>query len=163
MEVKDFISITAILLGPVTAVSITLWWQMRKEKRDAKMRLFITLMSHRKAMPLSPEWVTALNLIDVIFADHERVVELWHQLYALLHNSPIQQQAVNHKNLEMLSEIASVLGFRRLQQVDIDKYYYPQSYEDQLNAQAEAQAQWLRVLKNTEHFLVEKKDEQPKQ
>jgi hypothetical protein len=149
-----------IFVGPVTAVLITLWWQQRKEKQDAKMRLFITLMSHRGAMPLTSEWVKALNLIDITFAPHARVVELWHQLYELLHHTPIQRQMVNHKNLEMLSEIAAVLGFRQLQQIDIDKYYYPQTLVESQAAQTEAQAQWLRVLKNTEHFLALQKKEQ---
>ncbi len=154
MEYRDMIAIAAILLGPVTAVSITLWSQRRKEKRDAKMRLFIALMSHRHPAPITPEWVTSLNLIDVVFADHTRVVELWHQFYDLLLTSPVNQQAATHKNLELLSEMAKVLGFRRLQQVDIDKYYYPQGYEDQQKAQAQMETQWLRVLGNTEHFVV---------
>jgi hypothetical protein len=152
MEVRDIISIIAILVGPVTAVSITLWWQQRKEKRDAKMRLFITLMSYRSPtrLGLAPEWVTALNLIDMVFADQTRVLELWHQLFDLLHNPPIQQQQARHKNIEMLSEMAKVLGFRNFPQVQMDKYYYPESYEAQAQEMAEIRTNLLRVLANTD-------------
>lgn len=55
--------------------------------------------------------------------------------------------------------MARVLGFRHLQQTDIDKYYSPRVHGELLVVQAEAQAEWLRVLKNTERFLVVKKDE----
>ncbi len=156
---KDIINIIAIIIGPIVAVCITLWWQQRKEKREAKLRLFTTLMAHRRAFPPTPEWVAALNLIDVIFADQTRVVALWHEVFQLLHN-PSMTQEQGHKYLEMLSAMATSLGFRQLQQVDIDKYYSPQVHQDQLVAQAEMQAEFLRVLKNTSQLLIVKKDEQ---
>ena len=78
--------ILAIFLGPIIAVCITLWWQNRKEQRDAKLRSFTALMAHRKSMPPSYEFTAALNLIDVVFAKNERVVQLWHELYALYQN-----------------------------------------------------------------------------
>ena len=49
----EIINIAAIILGPIAAVGITLWWQQRKEKRDAKIRLFTTLMAFRKSYPIS--------------------------------------------------------------------------------------------------------------
>jgi Family of unknown function (DUF6680) len=139
--------IFAIFFGPIIAVGITLWWQNRKEKRDAKLRLFTTLMAHRKSMPPSYDFVAALNLIDVVFANHERVVHLWHELYTLFQN-PMASETQNHKYIELLSEMASVLGYRKLKQTDIDKFYYPRGHADALNAQIEWQTEWLRVLKN---------------
>jgi hypothetical protein len=69
------VNMIAIVLGPLLAVGITLWWQGRKEKRDAKERLFLTLMAQRRAFPPAIEWVNALNVIDVVFADHSQVVQ----------------------------------------------------------------------------------------
>src|SRR5438876_5099234 len=140
--------IFAIFFGPVVAVGITLWWENRKEKREAKLRLFTALMAHGKSMPLSYEFTAALNLIDVVFAKDERVVQLWHELYALYQN-PLRSETQNHKYIELLSEMASVLGFRKLKQTDIDKFYFPQSHAEALKAQIEWQTEWLRVLKNT--------------
>ena len=131
METRDIISIVAIFVGPVTAVCITLWWQRRKEKRDAKIRLFTTLMAYRKAMPIAPEWVMALNLIDVVFSDHPKVLALWHELYQLFQN-PTRTQAQDHKYLELLSEMASVLRFRQLQQTDIDKFDLPRILQSKM-------------------------------
>lgn len=161
METRDIISIIAILAGPVSAVCITLWWQQRKEKRDRKLTLFTSLMVRRRAFPPTLEWVNALNMIDVIFADHPKVVALWHELYTMFQN-PTTTQAQGHKYLELLSEMAAALGFRHLQQTDIDKYYSPQVHRDYIDAQTKAQYHWLRVLENTERFLVEKKkDDSP--
>jgi len=42
----------AIVLGPVIAVLITLWYQRYKEKRDLKQRVFFELMANRKAFPV---------------------------------------------------------------------------------------------------------------
>lgn len=98
METRDIISVIAILVGPVTAVCITLWWQRRKEKRDKQLVLFTTLMAHRRASPPTYEWVNALNLIDVVFADHPKIVALWHECYLLLQTQE-QSQAQGHKYL----------------------------------------------------------------
>ncbi len=158
MDLKEFLPIVAIITGPLSAVLITLWWQRRKERRDAKLRLFITLMANRKSLLPTYEWVNALNLLDVVFADRPKIVALWHELYALLQN-PERTQVQDHKYLELLSEIARTLGFRRLQQTDIDKYYSPQIHLAQLSAQVEMQTELLRVLKKTSSLFVIERDD----
>lgn len=150
----DIISIIAVIVGPIAAVLITLWWQERKEKRDAKMRLFIALMAHRKSIPPTHEWVAALNLIDVVFAGHPKVITLWHELFNM-YNNPSTEESQNHKKLELLSQMASDLGFAKLQQIDIDKFHCPSEHTAQLKATAETQAEWLRVLKNTSRASTE--------
>jgi hypothetical protein len=117
----EALTVIAIILGPIVAVGITLWWQRRKEKRDRQLQLFTTFMANRRAALPSYEWANALNLIDVVFADHPKIVDLWHECYLLFQNQA-QTQALGHRYLELLSEMA-------------------------------------RVLKNTERFLVVKKDD----
>ncbi len=72
----DIINIIAVIVGPIAAVGVTLWWQQRKEHRDAKLRLFLTLMAKRRTYPPTIEWVDALNVIDVVFADTPQVVQV---------------------------------------------------------------------------------------
>jgi hypothetical protein len=78
-KIQFVINIIAIILGPIIAVIITLIYQTYKEKRDSKTRLFLTLMAHRESFPPSFAWVESLNLIDVVFVKHPKVVQLWHQ------------------------------------------------------------------------------------
>lgn len=150
MEAKDVITAIALIAGPTIAVIITLWYQRRAEKRAAKERLFITLMAHRRASPPSAEWSGALNLIDVIYARHPRVVELWHELYDILQIVPLNMQRFGHAHLTLLSAMAQVLGYKTLTQTDIDKFYAPQVFGDQAAIQADLQKELVRVLKATQ-------------
>jgi hypothetical protein len=160
----DIINMIAVITGPVFAVVITLWWQQRKERRDAKRRLFLTLMAQRRTFPPTTQWVNALNVIDVVFADHPQVVQLWHEYYASLVNPPANQnfQQREHTYLLMLSSMARSLGYRRLEQTDIDKFYSPQVHADQLALNYKCQTEWLRVLQSTNKLNVESKPPEQK-
>ncbi len=119
-------------------------------------------MAHRKSIPPSYEWVNSLNLIDVVFADHPKVVHLWHELYDILIQVPLNEQRRQHKFLELLSEIAQLLGYRKLTQTDMDKFYSPQAHGTILELQWGVQTELLRVLKATESLsAVPKKIELP--
>jgi len=158
------LAILAVIVGPISAVLITLWHQDRKQKNDAKMHLFLTLMAHRKALPPNPEWVNALNVIDVVFSDHPKhVVSHWHDFYNLLHGDfDKNQQQRDHKYLELLSAMAKVLGYKSLSQTDIDKFYIPKAYGEQYEINAKVQKELLRVLENSACFVVEKKNDEEK-
>lgn len=157
----------AITLGPVTAVVITLCYQRRKEKRDAQMRLFITLMAYRKSYPISYEWAQSLNLIDTVFSTVPKVVERWRQFYSFLQRqNPSQTELADqhHKYLELMSEMAKYLDFPNLQQTDIDRFYIPIAHGDQAALNYKIQTEWLRVLENTASLVVKKKeDDNPQQ
>ena len=158
-EIQFAINIAAIVFGPVSAVTITLAYQKYKEKRDAKIRLFLTLMAHRKSLPPTFAWVESLNLIDVVFAKHPKVVQLWHEYYDFLHEETKDYTKREHKYLELLSLMAKSLGFPNLQQTDIDKFYTPIAHGDQAELNHKVQIELLRVLQNTgvfQTFLKEK-------
>lgn len=162
-EQQFIINIIAIILGPIIAVIITLAYQRHKENRDSKHRLFLTLMAHRRSFPPTFAWVESLNLIDVVFADHPKVVELWHDYYDLLHQDSKDYTKREHKYLELLSAMAKVLGYKNLQQTDIDKFYTPTAHGDQATLNHKVQIELLRVLENTgalQTSLKERKEEE---
>lgn len=159
VKITDVIMIIAVLVGPIVAVCITLWSQTRKDKETAKRRLFLTLMGERKALIISRQVAAALNTIDVVFADNRKIVGLWHKYYTLLAQPPGEER--QHTWLELLAAMAEDLSYPNLKQTDLDKFYTPQGHADELEYQREVSAEWLRVLKNTERFLVEKKVEEP--
>ena len=163
LTLKEYINLVAIVVGPIIAVGITLWWQQRKEMRDAKGRLFLTLMAHRRSNPPSPEWVNVLNVIDVVFADTPQVVQLWHEYFSGLSNPPANQnyQQREHTYLLMLSAMARSLGYRRLEQTDIDKFYSPQAHVDQFSLNHACQTEWLRVLKSSARLSIEPNEKKP--
>lgn len=144
MTAKDW---WPIIIGALSAVVaafgaafMTLWWQRRTETRNSKLRVFSTLMMHRRANPPNVDWVNAVNLIDVVFADDAAVLAKWHDLYGILNNAPqVGSEVHRHTYLEMLSEMAKALNFKKLQQTDIDKFYSPQVYAVQAATQQEFQ------------------------
>jgi len=96
--------------------------------------------------------VTSLNLIDVVFEDNRSVVDKWHELYQEL-NHPSEQinwRQAGHLRIELLSEMAVALGYRRLSQTDIDRFYSPQVHATQGQLNQELQTELLRVLKATQ-------------
>ena len=146
----------AIFLGPVTAVCITLWIQNRKEARQAKLQLFLTLLTERKDVTFSKKAIDALNTIDVIFHDDQKIVELWHKHFALRQGPPTQE--LQHTWTELLDEMAQVLRYSNLRQIDLDKFYTTQGQVEQAATQKELQTELLRVLKETKHFATVPKD-----
>ncbi len=60
------VSVVAVVAGPLITLSIQRWLEDRREKRQARLWVFRTLMMYR-ATPLAPLYVQALNLIDVVF------------------------------------------------------------------------------------------------
>jgi hypothetical protein len=156
-EIQTWITGLAIFLGPLAGVLFTIWFQSRKERTDAKHRLFLDLMAERKAPRVTTQVAQALNKIDVVFADSPKVKNTWHEYYALLHQPPGEPRT--HKWLELLTTIAEDLGYSALSQIDLDKFYIPQGHVDDAEFQRKVVQQWSRVLENTEHFIVQPRDE----
>ena len=156
-KLQLWITAAAIFLGPLAGVLFTLRSQSRKERKDAKLHLFLTLMAERKAHFVSAHAAQALNQIDVVFADSPEVKILWHEYYALLHQPPGEPRV--HKWMELLAAMAQEMRYFRLSQLDLDKFYIPQGHVDDAEFQRNISQQWFRVLKNTERFVVVPKDD----
>ena len=153
-------SIIAIFLSPIIAVLISLWYQSYDSKHNEKLDLFLTLMANRKSNPPPYTSVNALNTIDVVFYKYPKVVSHWHKVYDILHQKieNINWESYNHHLLEMLSEMARVLGYPNLKQTDIDKFYVPDIYGKRFEISQKLQEELLRVLENTAHFVLHQKD-----
>ena len=131
MTLAETLTVLALIAGPTVAVIITLWHQRRTQKYDAKQRLFLVLMAHRKSNPPTYDWANSLNVIDVVFADSRHVVDKWHEVYDLMSQQQVNWTQWNHAYIELLSEMATALGYQRLRQTDIDRYYTPTAHGSQ--------------------------------
>jgi hypothetical protein len=131
----EWMTLVALVVGPMLAVGTQLWWQRRKEKRDQKIWVFSTLMSLRAAM-LTPESVRAYNLIDVVFYKNLEVRERWKTLLDYLASDDWKGETVEQKILdktkdfqaELLSEIAKDLGYKYDHTHIKQNAYYPKKY-----------------------------------
>ncbi|HCT85424.1 MAG TPA: hypothetical protein DF296_09515 [Candidatus Margulisbacteria bacterium] len=66
MELEEWITISAIIIGPILAVQAEKLLEFIRDKKTKRLRLFHTLMATR-ATRLSNEHVAALNMIDIEF------------------------------------------------------------------------------------------------
>lgn len=151
-QVQLWVTGLAIFLGPLAGVIFTFWFQARKDKRAEMQRLFHYLMGLRKAPLISPAMAAHLNTIDFVFHDNPQVRKVWKEYYPLLNE--FGSEAQKHKWLELLSEMARAMGYPKLSQVDIDKFYVPQGHWNDIVHQQSVNAHLLRVLENTERFVV---------
>ena len=57
--------IIAVAIIPIIVWVLGIKYQDRKAKKDAQLRVFLTLMADRKSAPITKEWVDALSLIHI--------------------------------------------------------------------------------------------------
>jgi len=143
------ITIIALVVGPVVAVLITLWHQNRDEKRKRKFDLFKSLMVNRRYFcGMNQEWVNSLNLIDIVFHDHPSIIKLWHEYHDMLSAPNRNYETENRKILDLLLEIAKIMGYAKLKQTDIDRFYLPVGLNFTNDLSLEIQKENLKYLQN---------------
>lgn len=150
------VNLIAIVVGPIVAVAITLWHADRTKKQDTKLWLFLNLVAYRQSSPPAFEWVNSLNQIDVVFYNVPDVIKAWRDYYDAL-NRPTAEfnvQAVSHRHLDLLHAMAEHLGYPKIKQTDLDRFYTPVQYGNVANVHSAIQYELLRVLSNTQHLVV---------
>jgi hypothetical protein len=154
----EIVSIISILVSPAIAVLISIWLQNRKERRQNQLSVLGRLIAFRHEM-VSPEAVRSLNMIDLIFYDKPTVRQLWHEYFGMLSNeglnNPVGWQQRNKKNIELITEMAKVLGYgKAITHLDVDRVYSPVGIWEQITKNQEMQTELLRVLKATKTLNI---------
>lgn len=132
-------TIIAVVLGPIFAVLVTRFVDNSRAAKSRKLDIYRALMKTR-LIPLHMEHVSALNLIEVEFIDHPKVITSWKEyLSNLSEKSPpeeereIYEQWRNKRNsllTKLIYEISQVLKIKKIEQLDILKgNYLPQGWE----------------------------------
>lgn len=149
MDTNLILSIVQIV--SVAAVPFIVWYigvkyQDRKTKKEAQLRLFLTLMANRQKNPISENWVDALNSIDVVFQDNKKVRAAWKEYLDSLNQKSSHFENQNLFKLDLLSEMAESLGYKQLRQTEIDRFYSPVYFGSQQTRQELLFSESLRVL-----------------
>jgi len=149
----EIITIIAIALSPAIAVLVSIWVQYWREKRQHKKLIFSSLMSSRHQV-ISDEIVRALNIIDVVFYNEKKVRKLWHEYYDMLLNeglnNPTGWEQRKTKNLELITEMAKVVGYgKEITHIDVNRVYMPVGLSEDALRSREIGMEFLRVLKES--------------
>ena len=141
--------VVAVLIIPPTVWVLSVMAQNRKGKREAQMKVFLTLMADRQSDPITKRWVDALNVIDVVFQSSRRVRRAWGAYMDCLDGGPAKLSVSNARMIALLAEMARYLGYRNLKEADIDRYYRPKYFSEQKELREELIEENLRVLKHS--------------
>ncbi|HUB46234.1 MAG TPA: DUF6680 family protein, partial [Acetobacteraceae bacterium] len=80
-------TVAAVIAAPIIALRVQSKLQYRADREREKVTIFAMLLSRRHELG-SPEVIRSLNLIDVVFADHDGVREAWSRYYAAVFAHP---------------------------------------------------------------------------
>jgi hypothetical protein len=138
MTTEFWITTAAIVIGPIVAVTLAQWLQVRAARRERKLFVLRALMSTRRAQ-LSQERVAALNLIDIEFWDQKRVTQAFRELSAIYNDRARWQNAdldvrkalledLDDKSVRLVHEIARSLGHKYDQMDILRGGYYPEAF-----------------------------------
>jgi uncharacterized protein DUF6680 len=167
LTVAEWLTLAAIILGPILAVATQLWRQARKDKRDIKLWVFNTLMSYR-AMILNPNFIQAFNLVDVVFYKNAEVrkkrKEFLDVVTAVVGRDLTPQEVEKCKDLlaEMLSKMGSDLGYGFDHTEIKDTGYYPVGFEKLDNAELALREKGLAALEGRADIGVVVKNDPPR-
>ena len=96
----DIVVVFAIIVGPILAIQVQKLIERVTQRKNAKEAIFKVLMSTR-GIPLSPEHVRALNMIDIEFygnnKKNKKVIAAWRLYLDVLANSPQDFEAPDYK------------------------------------------------------------------
>lgn len=124
-------NIIAILVSPLIASGITLYFTHKNDKRKQKLSIFEKLMTTRLNIS-TIDYVHALNLIEVVFYDSKDVIAEYKKLMAAYGAEKQDKNENNIRNLKLIEAIAKNLGYTRINWEDISKPYAPVWYYDEL-------------------------------
>ncbi|EMF0717233.1 hypothetical protein V2E67_001387 [Citrobacter freundii] len=166
---KDILVVISTLIAPLVAIQATRYLDRKREIRSAQQHLFLTLMATR-ATPTNIRHVEALNSIDVIFSGkkNESDIRLAWKAYLdflatrrwTLENSDNWESERKNFHIDLLSKIASYLGYEFDKTHLKNQVYYPERFSNEENYAAMGKEALLKVLKGESSISVNIKENQ---
>lgn len=137
IKVDEWLTIAAIILGPVLAFGIQHWRDVRREDRNRKRKIFNQLLLTLK-VPMAPAHVDAINSIPLEFYSSTEIIRAWRLYTSHLNNSGMLKsngQRWGERKFELLIDLAfemgKSLGYDHIDKATLrDNLYVPQGYED---------------------------------
>ncbi len=129
MTTNEWLTLGAIVIGPLSAVGITLWIEHRRRLKER--RLYVTrMLLMTRHLPADPQYNAAINLIPVEFNDQPKVITAWRTYHERVHQHvEPSQQAEHDKRITaaqsgMIFEILRSAGLANISEGDIQTQAY---------------------------------------
>ena len=164
MRLNDYLTLAALIIIPIVAVVIAQWLQNRSEKRKDKMQIFKTLMTSR-IYGWTPDSVNALNIIDIVFSDDEKVRAAWKDLndkYRVTNPDQQHLKKIENAQYKLLEAMANSLGYKeKITWETIQNPYMPVGMAQQIEAQKNMQQVYYNTLYGV-HRIVQTQEQPSK-
>lgn len=156
------LNIVALLLIPIVAVIVGQKLQERAKKREDKMQIFKVLMTGR-GLGLSTDMVWALNVIEVVFADDDAVVNQWRSYYDKLcieKPSDTDLKRIITERNKLIEQIANSLGYKdKITWETIQNPYIPQGMIAAMNKTQEFQTSQQNLMNMFQQMMTPAREE----
>ena len=160
MTINDYLTLAALIIIPIVAVVIAQWLQNRSEKRKDKMQIFKTLMTSR-IYGWTPDSVNALNIIDIVFSDDEKVRAAWKDLndkYRVTNPDQQHLKKIENAQYKLLEAMANSLGYKdKITWETIQNPYMPVGMAQQIEAQKNMQQAYYSAINGVNNFIQNQK------
>jgi hypothetical protein len=153
ISLEGWLTISAIILGPLLAFVVQNWRDHRRERENRRVEIFRKLVLTLK-VNMAPVHVDAINSIPLEFHSEADVMKAW-RLYTSHLN---QHQAVKadpnawaerkfNLLVDLVHKIGQSLGYDHLDEAALrDNLYVPQGYADVEEEMRQIRVAWLQVL-----------------
>lgn len=155
---KDLINILAIILSPIIAVIIGQFLQMKEKKHEDKMAIFKTLMTSRLYGSWTLDAIFALNTIDVIFSDDEKVRTQWKSYYEKLciqNPDEMEIKKIQDEKNKLLEIMAKSLGYKdKITWETIQNPYCPKGLINDIQRQQQYQIAQIELIEKISKMQI---------
>jgi hypothetical protein len=150
VKAYEFPTLCGLILGPLSAVVVTLWRQANDQTQNRQTQTLRMLINTRH-MVGDPDYSIAINMIPFDFNRRRSIMVAWDKYMDAVYYKPSPENRERH-DLEMgvlqtklIFEIATYLGYR-ISEVDLQRRAYAsQSFVDRDQLNIQAQVAWLRI------------------
>ena len=156
----EVINIFAIVVSPIIAIYVGSYFQDRAEKRKDKMMLFKTILATR-IYGWTYESVNALNLIDIVFFDENKVRLAWKNLYdkyALDGSVEDNVDIIKNAQNELYITMAIALGYEdKIVRDVIEKPYLPNGLAEAQKQEQQYKKGQLEIMRQIQDIICGKR------
>lgn len=117
---KVIVPLIAAFIGAILAF----WYQKRLKLTEDKKAIFGALMGYRNWGTTEPDFVRAMNLVVVVFANNISVKEAFHKYLTAFDSAQYSNGQRLDAIFHLLSEMAKDIGYSDLKHNDIKNFCY---------------------------------------
>jgi hypothetical protein len=156
---RFWVEASAIVLGPIIALSLQRWLDRLRENKKAKLTTFYTLMANR-ANFLNPSFVQALNSIDVDFHSRKdsNIRAAWETLLDHLINIDQASVGAEERRKVLMADLLTAMGKRlgyNFTEVYIKRNaYYPKGQANLFSNELAVKEELLKILRGKSSLPV---------